>query len=86
MKKMKMELVWHNCKTCPPKEEYNECLYVWDGHDVLPVEWYGNAYHFIRSDDFQSHYIEAEKSGDLWWADLSLTTNRFFILGTGTEK
>lgn len=35
MSKMKMELVWHNCETCRPEEEYNACLYLTNGDDYF---------------------------------------------------
>ena len=34
MDKFKMELTWHNCKTCPPEECFNSYLLVTDGWDI----------------------------------------------------
>lgn len=75
--KMSMELIWHNCKTCLPKEQRNDDLYLWDGHHVFPVEY--SDEHF--SDN--GNPIRMDNPWDFWWADLSQTTKRFFILNLG---
>lgn len=76
--KIRMELVWHNCKTCPPSESRNENLILWDGHELIDVEW-DNGYWW---NDY--HYIDMAGEEELcWWADLSQTTKQFFILNLG---
>lgn len=79
LSKTTMCLVWHNCKTCLPKEEQNNDLYLWDGYNVFPVE-YSNGHFFDNANPIHMDYPE-----DFWWADLTLTTKRFFILGLGME-
>ena len=79
-KKTKMELVWHNCKTCPPEEAHNECLYVWNGERVVQAEWYRNTWLF-DVDLASIAIIKQEEADHLWWADLSQTTKAFFTGG-----
>ena len=38
--KFTIGLVWHNCKTYPPKERYNDCLYVTDGNRIMQMEYH----------------------------------------------
>lgn len=75
--KIKMELVWHNCKTCPPSEAYNECLYLWNGERVVQAEWYHDAWHYEDGlcDDIM---IASEDAEHMWWADLHQTAEGFF--------
>lgn len=75
MSKMKMELVWHNCKTCPPHEVHNECLYVTDGAGVFEVEWY--APYWYNYDGRELRSLDENKE-DFWWADIDQTTAAFF--------
>lgn len=73
MNKMKMELIWHNCKTCPPSEKYNEDLLLWDGEQLDHAE-YDDGEWFV-----DHHYADitgVEES--CWWADLNQTTTEFF--------
>ena len=39
MNKFVMELVWHNCYDCPPKEFWNNKLYVTNGEYIHEVEY-----------------------------------------------
>jgi len=67
-----MELVWHNCKTCPPRETYNSTLIATDGNDVCPVLW-------NRSEGFwlSGGALLAENETVYWyWADIKQTVNR----------
>ena len=75
--KIKMELVWHNCKTCLPSEAYNECLYLWNGERVVQAEWYHDAWHYEDGlcDDIM---IASEDAEHMWWADLHQTAEGFF--------
>ena len=63
MDKFKMELTWHNCKTCPPKETFNPWLIYTDGYNIDYFAYY-NKYGFPIVDDELHKY---------WWADLSRT-------------
>lgn len=75
MDKMKMELVWHNCKTCPPKEIHNDCLFVTNGDGVFEVEW-DNGYWYDY--DGRSARGVDEYKEEFWWADIDQTTAGFF--------
>ena len=63
MKKFKMELTWHNCKTYPPKETFNPWLIYTDGYNIDYLVYY-NKYGFPVPKDELHKY---------WWADLSRT-------------
>lgn len=63
MDKFKMELTWHNCKTCPPEESYNPYLVYTNGHIVEACSYY-KKYGFPVMDDELDQY---------WWADLRRT-------------
>lgn len=63
MEKFKMELTWHNCKTCPPKEAYNPWLVFTNGYEVTFCA-YNEKYGFPVVDDELEQY---------WWADLRRT-------------
>jgi hypothetical protein len=68
MKKFTMELVWHNCKTCPPSEEYNDGLLLWDGNDLFCAEW-DNGYWW-----YDNHYLDMTGEEDVcWWSDIRQT-------------
>lgn len=75
LSKMKMELVWHNCETCPPKEPYNECLFITNGGGVFEVEW-DNGY-WIAHEGRNLGNVNEHKD-TFWWADLDQTTEAFF--------
>ena len=72
MEKFKMELTWHNCKTYPPKEDFNSYLLVTDGWDIKEMRW-------VKSDNvFVNRYSEI-KDEDLinwWWADMVQTVHK----------
>lgn len=73
--KKTMELVWHNCKSCPPKELFNESLVVTDGVNLYRVRWDQEVGYF------GNHcLIEVSMNGseNWWWADLYQTTTGFF--------
>lgn len=63
MDKFKMELTWHNCKTCPPEENYNPYLVCTNGSSVEAITYY-KKYGFPIADD-ELH--------EFWWADLRRT-------------
>ena len=73
MDKMKMELVWHNCKTNKPDEKQYNYLILWNGECVINAEydqgkWFDDG-HTIFMLDEEDRY---------WWADLYQTTEDFF--------
>lgn len=61
MNKFKMELTWHNCKTCPPEEEWNTCLAYTDGNDIAWCVY--NKRFPIKEDELHK----------FWWADVRRT-------------
>lgn len=81
MRKIKMELVWHNCKTCPPSEEYNEDLLLWDGYTLIQAEWDNGSWFCGK------HYLDMVGEEEMcWWADLNQTANGFFRKDFGDRK
>lgn len=66
--KFTMNLVWHNCLECPPKESYNNYLFMTDGLCVWDVvyrngEWLTIADCIESIDITENHY----------WADIEQT-------------
>lgn len=76
--KTTMELVWHNCETYRPEEEYNECLYLTNGDVVFEAEW-DNGYWLFAGEK----YVDDLRG--LWWADIVQTVNNFTPI-TGAAK
>ena len=74
--KFTMQLVWHNCKTHPPEEQFNPHLIVTDGviiHDMMWDKAYGGYLKVglcIRSDEANKY----------WWTDIDQTVRRSFKL------
>lgn len=72
MDKFKMELTWHNCKTCPPEECFNSYLLVTDGlviHEMMWDEIFGGFWKVglvIRGDELNKY----------WWADIAQTVHK----------
>lgn len=66
MRKFKMELVWHNCKTYPPEEDSNDFLIVSDGINVCEAKWNKKEGFSYKSSELLNH-------DNLWWADLRQT-------------
>lgn len=66
MDKFKMELTWHNCKTCPPEEEYNHWLVCSDGKEVFDVSYYKPL----------GFPIDPQYLHEYWWADLVQTVKK----------
>ena len=69
--KFSIELVWHNCQTCPPEENYNNNLYATNGSSVFRViydngDWYDTDFDVFIPDDTLSKF---------WWADIAQTMN-----------
>lgn len=63
MNKFKMELTWHNCKTCPPEEEFNPWLVHTNGYHVGWGAYYKKYGFPIDENELHAY----------WWADLSRT-------------
>lgn len=63
MDKFKIELTWHNCKTHPPKEEYNPLLMYTSGRDVDYCTYYKKF----------GFPIDENILHEFWWADLYRT-------------
>ena len=71
--KLKMELVWHNCKTCSPSEAYNDRLLLWDGETLINAEWDHGSWFCA------GHYLDMTgEEESCWWADLEQTAKKFF--------
>lgn len=68
--KFTIGLVWHNCETYPPKEYWNNNLYISDGEYVSRAEysrengWY---------DKTGGVYIYPDLVKEYWWADIEQT-------------
>ena len=69
--KFKMGLVWHNCNTYPPEEEYNECLLVTDG-DFVAIALYDSGKWYDMDDNNLAMLYDLNK---LWWADIEQTVH-----------
>lgn len=75
--KFKMELTWHNCLTYPPKEYWNDNLYVTDGTCVHSVEYHKERGWWSRE---LGDYIPFNILHKYWWADIEqtvITSNEF---------
>ena len=72
MNKFTMELVWHSCNDYLPKEDYNACLYVTNGHTVFPMRWKKDP-NWQRFEN-GGWYIEPDiNASGYWWADIQQT-------------
>lgn len=68
--KFAINLVWHNCLTYPPKEFWNNRLYVTNGEYLHEVEY--NQERGWWSKDL-GDYISFNELSHYWWADLEQT-------------
>ena len=72
-----MELVWHSCSFNLPQEDYNDCIYVTNGKEVLSTTWKRDKKGWQRFET-SGWYIEPGVNSDgWWWADLVQTVNGF---------
>jgi hypothetical protein len=73
--KFTMELVWHNCATHPPKEDYNNCLLLSDGRCYFDAEYIGGKYSENGEwyDIDLKEMIPQEELQDFYWADMRQT-------------
>lgn len=76
MDKFKMELTWHNCKTCPPEEYFNSCLLVTDGFDVQEMVWDKAFGGFWKVGFDISFDIRGTVLSRYWWADIAQTVHK----------
>lgn len=70
--KFTMELVWHNCKTNPPKEFENHSLIITNGNNVFSVFWNAEKGYHISCDDGDVS-LATEAYEGWWWADIRQT-------------
>lgn len=68
-----MELVWHNCKTNPPKEFSNNALIVTNGNDVFGMSWHKTEGYFISDDYGHLRPLEYKHLDSWYWADIEQT-------------
>jgi hypothetical protein len=73
--KFTIELVWHNCKTHPPKEDRNDYLYVSDGEFVNSVKYSKDKGWFVRE---VGSYLSIDVLNEYWWADIEQTVQGDF--------
>lgn len=71
MKKV-IELVWHNCKTNPPKEIENDSLIVTDGLHVYGMSWHRAKGYFIEKPN-EGGLLSLSELENWWWADIEQT-------------
>lgn len=72
MNKFTMDLVWHNCETCPPEEDYNDFLIASDGVGVCEVQWDKEDGFWYYSKTFGWRPLIGNYK-KMWWADLRQT-------------
>lgn len=70
-KKFTIELVWHNCYECQPKETVNDSLIMTDGIDVFEAFWYSSDGFMIRTKD--GWHGVYDNLGVWYWADIRQT-------------
>lgn len=75
MDKFKMELVWHNCKTNPPKEFSNNSLIITNGSDVLGMSWHRAEGYFVSESEWSLRRLEDSVLENWWWADIEQTVH-----------
>lgn len=73
MKKFTMELVWHNCKTNPPKETENDFLIATNGVDVYEAAWYAPDGFMVQHKPIGRWYGLYEDLDKWYWADIRQT-------------
>lgn len=73
--KLLMELVWHNCKTCPPEELFNKCLFITNGTNFMQARWDRDVGYI--GDNCMIEPIK-DNAEQWWWADIVQTTTKFF--------
>jgi hypothetical protein len=69
-KQITMELVWHNCMTDSPNEEWSGCLYLTDGNFVSKARYRSDN---IWYNEYTKSYIPKETLYKYWWASLQQT-------------
>lgn len=72
--KATMELVWHNCVTYKPSEDFNSELYLTDGFEVYRVV-YKRDVGFLGD----GICIDDTNGSRWWWADIRQTIGGFAL-------
>lgn len=73
MDKFTMGLVWHNCKTHPPKETANDYLIATNGARIYEAAWYAPD-GFMIYDKYDSWWHGLYEELEEWyWADIIQT-------------
>ena len=70
--KFTIQLVWHNCKTHPPKEFENHYLFATDGKYVFYLSWHRDEGYWITTKNGCKPLKPYELSY-WWWADIEQT-------------
>lgn len=68
-----MKLVWHNCKTNPPKEFMNNALIVTNGRDVFGMSWHRAEGYFVSENESCLKRLDDSYLENWWWADIEQT-------------
>lgn len=84
MIKKTMELVWHDCKTCPPSEEYNERLFISAGFHIIPVVWKDGKFYY--GDGPLKGSVVDVSYPCIYWADIDQTATKFFNIRRAALK
>ena len=76
MNKFKIELTWHNCKTCPPEEDANNFLIVTDGNKIFNATWNSINGYNVKYDNIFCIPLPIVVLEDWWWADIVQTVQQ----------
>ena len=76
MDKFKMELTWHNCKTCPPEELENNFLLATDGDEVFKATWDSLHGYYCKYDSGIYLPLFNSELYRWWWADIAQTVHK----------
>lgn len=71
-KKFVMPLVWHNCRTYAPSEDYNSSLIITDGKEIFDMRW-DKEEGFYNNCSGAYMYLNPATYERWWWADLEQT-------------
>ena len=74
--KFSMQLVWHNCKTHPPEEQFNPHLLVTDGVMIHDMVWDKTYDGYLKV----GLCMKSDKADKYWWADIDQTVRGSFKL------
>ena len=73
-----MELVWHNCITHPPKEDYNSCLLLSNGLDIFYAEYFSKTYSLKENWVYKgtTEFVSHDLLNECYWADMRQTISK----------